>query len=435
MKSIYRTLSLLVCVAVFAFLLIRPGMEGDSQMLVDGSYKGLQCLRDGVWSHCPNVGQFTVFQYLPSWAMEVFGAQKGFVIHVLAYLSLLSGLLCFREMYFGLSSRGRAVQWTGLLILVGSYWMRYLNLSFAELLASFVTLGFVSSFLREKNFWITGLFLFAATLSKDTAFPFLLLLLISTCFFGSFSRRGKACLKLLPFMATGILCNFAFNFFRFGSILNYAYLSPEMIVHDPHYEISFFFGQWFSQSGGLWLFWPSFTLLMGSLFWILFQVKRLPRKIPALSVIAILLGLTVGFSKWYCPLGAYSWGARFFVPWGPALSFLVLWIYSDEIKILLAKICKTPLRFWIITGVLTVLAFPQFAFLFRMSLIGKVIEPDSCLGLTGLAFENCKEWQPWPWGIVSFYNLFPRIDLFLLAAFMSTWVTSICLKIRSQTLT
>jgi hypothetical protein len=165
-----------------------------------------------------------------------------------------------------------------------------------------------------------------------------------------------------------------------------------------------------------------------------FVVIRVPhrRKIPGLAVFMIFFGLTLGFSKWYSTLGGYCWGDRFFLPWIPGLSLFALWYYAEEFSGLLKAWVSRPVLFWVTALGLAIVTFPQYAFLLRQSLIGKVLDPPACAGLTGYAHENCKFWQPWPWGILEFYRPFPRPDLFLLAAFMSSWVIALCMKIRRE---
>src|SRR5689334_3251388 len=136
--KIYRALSVLGIFGILLFLTLRPGLEGDTQALVDGSFHGLSCMKVGQWIHCPEeVGPFTIFQYLPSWFLEIFGAGKSLVIHVLAYLSMVTGLVSFLVMFHTLNRKSRALAWTGILLLGSGFWLRYLNLSSGEMLASF----------------------------------------------------------------------------------------------------------------------------------------------------------------------------------------------------------------------------------------------------------------------------------------------------------
>jgi hypothetical protein len=418
------------------FLLFRPGTEQDTQQLVAGSSKALQCIRNGQWGHCPEADRFTIFQYIPCWIVELLGASEGFTIHILAYLSMCAAVLSFREMYMGLKGRSLAVAWSGVLVLGTGFWLRYANLSSNEMLASFVTLMFVSSYLRGKKIWISALFLYLATLTKDTAFPFLLAWTVVLVLCASepvriLQEKLKAGLFLVSAVILGVVTNLCFNFFRFGTWISEAYLNPNNIVHDGDTQISFFFAQWFSPTGGLLFFWGSFCCLVVLLSIVLTRIRGASRRTPGIMVILILFGTTLGFSKWYAPLGGYCWGARFFLPWLSGLAFYVLWSYSAEFEALLKAWSVRPILFWGISTGIAVFAFPQYVFLLRQSLIGKVLDVPACAGLRDYPFERCVFWPPFPWGILRFYEPFPRPDLFVLAVFMSTCVIWLCLKIKN----
>jgi hypothetical protein len=421
--KIYQALAFLTAFGVLLFLTLRPGLEGDSQALVEGSVKGLECMQRGQWIRCPEVvGPFAVFQYLPCWILEVFGASKELVIHSLAYLSMVTGVFGGWTMFKTLQKRGASLAWFGMLLMSGGYWMRYLNMSFGEMIASFFTLMFVISHVSGKSVWKTGAFLFAATLTKDTAFIFLLLWVWV---------MRKDAVKLSAAVVAGLLVSAAFNLFRYGTLINHGYTDDVFFVREIGYQISFFFAQWFSPAGGMLVFWPSFAILLGIVLYTIFRVHA-ARKVPGLLVFAILGGLTLGFSKWYAPLGGSCWGDRFLLPWIPGLSFYALWSYSDEFTRVIRSWAARPRLFWGVSVGLAVATFPQYAFLLRQSLIGKVMLPPSCSGLSGFAYENCRFWHVWPWGIMEFYTPLPRWDLFLLTVFMCSWVIAICLKMRSQ---
>jgi hypothetical protein len=438
LRSIYRILSVLAAFGVIAFLTLRPGLEGDTQALVDGAFNGFQCMTQGQWIHCPReVGPFTVFQYIPSFILEFFGASKSVVMHVLVYLSMGTGLFCIWETFKLLRARNVTVAWFGLLVISSGYWLRYLNLSSGEMLASFFTFMFISSYLSGKSIWRTGFFLFATTLTKDIAFVFLIFWVLSLGVAHQSGHKpdhkpehGKDTVKLLTAILLGVAGNSAFNLFRFGTLLTHGYEGPDMFIHDVSIQISYFFAQWISPAGGMIVFWPSFAVLLGMLLFFIVRVPNL-RKIPGFVIFAILTGLSLGLSKWYSPLGGYCWGARFFLPWIPGLAFYALWSYSDEITALLKSWVARPVLFWVLAVGLAAATFPQYAFLLRQSLIGKVMDPPGCVQLAGTAHENCRFWPAWPWGIFEFYSPLPRLDLFALAAFMSSWVVVICLKMRS----
>jgi len=435
-RAVYLALTAIALISIGCFLFFRPGMEGDTQALVNHSLRAIQCVRDGKWGQCPEAGPFTVLQYIPAWILELLGASKGVVLHFLAYLSMLTGVLSFFEIYRTLKSRGEALAWSGVLLLMTGFWIRYINLSSNEMLASFLILMAVTSVLRGKSLLTAGFYFWASALTKDMAAIFLIFWLGVTVIFVPDARLSwKNAAKLSGAVVLGLLCDIAFNLFRFGTVMNQGYLNPEFFIHDRALQTSFFFAQWFSPAGGLWIFWTSFGIVMMATAWILVGLslrRSWSRMIPALAVFSIFGALTFGFSKWYSPMGGYCWGVRFFLPWIPALSLYLFWVYAGEFKRLLSTCAARGMWFWSGSIVLAVTAFPQYQFLFRQSLIGRVLSPASCNGLTQWDYYNCVLWQRWPWGILSFYAPFPRIDLFLLSAFMASWVIMICLMIRKM---
>src|SRR5437660_529124 len=132
-----------------------------------------------------------------------------------------------------------------------------------------------------------ALFFVLASISKDTAFPFLFLLAIAAG-----ERRWKL---LIGSAAAGAAVTLLFNYLKFGSIFNQAYLDPIFIVHSPAVQASFFLGIWFSPNGGVLFFWPAFFALLLIAGRTALRDRR--RSVPFAIAIAVLAGLTAGFSR------------------------------------------------------------------------------------------------------------------------------------------
>jgi hypothetical protein len=430
-RALYAALSVFALIAISCFLFFRPGMEGDTQALANHSLKALECVRAGKWGNCPEAGPFTILQYIPAWIIELLGGSKGVVLHFLAYLSMLTGVLSFFEIYRTLKARDESLAWVGVLLLMTGFWIRYINLSSNEMLSSFLILMAVTSVLRQRSLLTTAFYFWASSLTKDMAGIFLIFWMGVTVLFVSQARLSwKSAMKLSLAVVLGMLCNIGFNLFRFGTVMNQGYMNPEFFIHDLGLQTSFFLAQWFSPSGGLWIFWTSFCIGMALAALILFRVRSWSMRVPVLSVFVIFGALTLGFSKWYSPMGGYCWGVRFFLPWIPALSCYLFWVYDEEFKALLRVWVSRAAWFWAGGFVLAVTSFPQYQFLFRQSLIGRVLSPAACNGRAQWDYYNCVLWQPWPWGIVSFFAPYPRPDLFLLSTLLASWVVVVCLKIR-----
>src|SRR5205807_1521654 len=112
------------------------------------------------------------------------------------------------------------------------------------------------------------------------------------------AETGERRWKLLAgCAAAGAAETFLFNYAKFGSILNQAYLNPILIVHSRLTQASFFLGIWFSPNGGVLFFWPAFFALLVLAGWAAIQGGvHWPRVAPFAAVLVVLLGLTAGFS-------------------------------------------------------------------------------------------------------------------------------------------
>lgn len=425
MKTAYKIFSAILALAVVIFLAVRLGFEGDTQALIDHAYGAIDCWKSGVFPGCGSsrAGPFVIFQYIPSWFFIALGGGRELILRVLCFLSIAGFLGSLAVMYRGL--KDRSVAYTGILILLSGFNLRYVNLSFGEMAASFVTLGFVAGILCGWNlFWVSVLAFWTA-LTKDMAFPFQLLILGASFYLLPAKRDLRRVAVILAAIFVGATMNSAFNWFRYGSLVNVGYLNPQTLVSDPVLRWNYFFGIWFSPFGGVAIFWPSFMVLLIAL---LAFVKRKWK--PAAAVYVILLIQTAGFSKWYAPFGNIAWGERLMLPWIPALTFWILWFYAQDLRNGFRWLKKHPKVFWGGAIMLAIATFPQYAILLRHSLMGRVIAPASCGPRAADVY--CQLWQPLPWGIMEFYRPFPRPDLFVAAAFMSSWVVALSLKARDE---
>ena len=386
--------------AVLGFwLLARPSFEGDSQVLIQNAFDLRACLLEGRLSGCAEGGQFPLFQVIPAFILSLAGFGIGAVAHFLAYLSFGCSVSWYFIFKAGLKNRAPALLPAALLVLTSGFGLRYIDSTFGEPLAATLVLGMVGSALAGAAPPLTAALFAGAVITKDTAFPFAAFdLALALWLRGQKNEMARA--RELAWLAIGgalgVGADAAFNFFRFSSPLNLAYLRPEYFVHDPGIQRSFFAALWFSPNGGLAFFWTSFVCVALAATW----VAR-PR-IPVACIWLPLLGLTLGFSKWFAPLGWYAWGPRLLLPWLPAALLLFLYAAGPGLERALGRL--SGWRSWCLSIGLAATAFPHARVLLRYQWVNRLIEAPICsAGANPLACMSQKLWpSPFPiWGIYS----------------------------------
>ena len=418
------------CLGLSIFLLKRPGFEGDTLSLLEYVFAAKKCILQGQYVACPEVGAFPLFQFLPSLILALLGASVGLIVRVLAYGSFACFVLSFWIVFKALKKKSEALAWLGVLILSSGYYLRYSNLSFGEMGSAFFILLFIVNALLKRSTVSICIPLFIAGVTKEVAFIFLLPLAF-VCFYvnGGVKEAKK---KLPPTVITlllSVLCNSALNYFRYGTVKNSGYINPINFVSDLSMQLSYFFAIWFSPTGGVALYWTSGFMLLLAVFRLQFSLS-FSKKLPFLIVSLVLVALTLGFAKWYTPLGGYAWGSRLILPWLPGVFFLLLWTYSKELLGLLRCWSQNRYLMGTLAGVVCLSAFPQFAILFRHSLIGQVMDRTGCPSNPNyLAQMHCVFWPP-HWGIFHLFLPFPRFDLFCLQIFCCTVLLAMMTKIR-----
>jgi len=282
------------------------------------------------------------------------------------------------------SSRRSAIGFTAIMLSGPLLW--YARTTFGEVLAAFFTLGLVVACWEQAKSWKIFLWFLAAGISKDTIFPFLfaLALLSATVVrqrVGVWTVRPSRIGLVSAACATTILVNSTFNYLRFNSPLNLAYLDSAFIVPRWSTQLSFFLGLLFSPNGGLLFFWPAFILwlLLAGICGVkgaLRQVRDLAL-IPWVTIVAVLLGLALGLAKWFAPMGWICWGPRLLLPTLPALTYLVTAYYGTEMQLWLSRTLLRGRFAWLTGGTLGLVALPNFLVLFKPAIMWSLFSNDA----------------------------------------------------------
>jgi hypothetical protein len=336
-----RLLTTVPLAAVGAFLLwclLHPRYEGDTIAVVHGADAARACLADGPLTNCPGVSYFPLFQYLPAAALGALGAGDTTILRVLAAISTLCCaaiiLLAWRIVRRWAGAAAAAVV---VIALAAGPLIWYARSSFGELLAAFLMLLFAEAVLSRRGAFAIAATLWLATITKETAVPFLLVLGLLVLF-----ARGRVRMRavrpelagLLAGALLGFATNCLFNVFRYDSVWNE--YNVQSIFRVPGYgrRAQIAVAIWTAPNGGLLEFWP-LAVLLGALglAWALARGRAagVPRW-PALVLLAVLAWLTAGFASWYSPFGWYAWGPRLELVWIPLLLVLATVLYPQAAR-------------------------------------------------------------------------------------------------------
>jgi hypothetical protein len=344
--------------------------------------------------------QFPLLQQIPATFLKLLGLSDAAVVRWLAVLSLaaFAGLLLHA---WTIRRESRQAACLLAVVLVSGPLLWYARSSFGEMLAAFFTLSFAAR-CRERSpgarILVDGIL---AGISKETAFPFLLIL-GCTASFGDAERwkNREFVSSRIRIIAIAVLvavaANATFNQLRFGTVLNVTLMNPLFRVSSLSDQASFFLGHWLSPNGGVLLFWPSYGLLFAlaavagarSYRRASGRAGRLAAVLPLAGVSLASLGLTLGLSRWAFPIGWICWGPRFFVPWVPAFAYVLVTAYSRPMEELLARLGRPRWKAWTLASALALSSAPQFAVLFKTGILDELARPDAEFPKVGVIQED-----------------------------------------------
>ena len=409
--------ALTVLVRLGMFVVYEPYYEGDTQLLVKGHLNAIRrCLSEGRFPGCPDPGDFPLVQNIPGLFFSYAGFSSDDILHALAYLSFISFLGSVVLIFWVLKRRASLMAAaTGVLVIITSPLLWYSHSTFGEMLSAFLILAFTVASLWRPYKWIHVLLLAAAGSTKEVALPFLLLIGI-ICLAPEIVTDWRKVRKSIAWLAFGGILSLAitlgFNYFRFRTFTNPSYVSePLFIVPSLRLQSSFFLGMWLSPNGGLLFVWPSFIFLYFSIFLVvvlgrmrngqLLKRESLIAYLPLFGISILLLFLTLGFSRWYTPLGGFAWGPRYLLPWIPAATLLLIYFYRSELAFALSWSLTKPARFLLSYAVLMLAAIPQFAILFDSSVMARIFSYPECPRVPVIQegvdyYYQCLQTQIWP---------------------------------------
>jgi hypothetical protein len=330
-------------------------VPSDTAKLVAGASNALDCLDRGQFTNCAGAMYFPLLQYLPAIVFQAFGTGQA-VARWLAVLNLFTFLVILWWAWRSLERwSGARVACLFVCLIASGPLLAHARTSYSETLGVLVTLGLVIRAQENAGRWSIFGWMFFAGISKETAAPFLVGLALLASWLGSArleSPRKRAWIPIVLGAVAAVAVNMGFNYFRFGVPWNRHMLQDLYFVKEIGDHLSFSLGIWLSPNGGVLFFWPIFFLLC--LVAGVFALRgawsgqtwrtRLAALAPAAGVAAVLGGLTLGFGRWFAPLGWESWGPRLMFPWLPAAGYLLVLAYGKPLGDALAALGR---RWWL----------------------------------------------------------------------------------------
>ena len=330
----------ILCGVVAILATTSPYVPIDTQKLVAGAFRLPGCVLSGgdgcrARSGFPPLGPYPLLQYLFAVPFRLIGLSQGAAIRFLGLVSACAFALTI-AVSVRVAQRRAAPGWGRLIagVIITGPLLWYAHATFGEMLATTAIVVAVAAALLRASPAMVFLTTWAAGLVKETAPPFVVLI-VGCAIFVSFDRdrRRAAWFALLAGAAAAVTTGAAFNLLRFGTVLNTYYLSPSFRVPGLSRKLNFALAMWVSPNAGVLFFWLSGILLLTLLLAMCLRnpgIRTKPSRsmLAALVLIATLVAMTGGFAAYYDPFGWVSWGPRFLIPW--------------ILPVLLTAICALP---------------------------------------------------------------------------------------------
>jgi hypothetical protein len=371
---------------------------GDTYEVVEFTRAALTCLAKGQWTGCREAGRFALLQHIPAAAWVTMGYTTGHVMRFLGELNLLSLwiLIIATAAFFG---RRRMLETLlFVLLIVTSPLLVYARSSFGEMIAAVLASLFCLSVMTRQHWWVTaGLGLLVGA-TKDIAAPFVALLGLAALGPTLVLEPGRLRLQVVGVVAAGvvaILPNAAFNYFRFGTVFNNAYLSMLPAPSLPT-SGSYLLALLVAPNFGMLFFWPTLCAFVGTLAVTLWR-RHQPRPLasfrslapwfPFLAAVGVIIGLSLGLSRTGYATAGFSWPPRYLLPWCPAVLLILLHHYGAATRDMLAGVVSRPVFIGAI-ALICVGGLPNLAVNFR---------PHRLSAVSNLPFEPGCPRLNWPW--------------------------------------
>ena len=384
--------SIVAVAGAFVFLvavwIALPWTSGDTPFVLDGSNAFLTCLSNHDYSACgytgklnywglmTPVGDWPLLQHVPDLiAIGLGGDGHAARARILELLSVAGVVASVVLAWVVLSRAGqRAWFWAFMIVLLSSPLLWYARTTAAEALATGLLVCFVAATLLPAHPVVVGLAAVGATWTKETSYPFIAALGVLGLVLAA-RRTGTRIRPHLVWgaagLAVGILAASLFNVVRYGKVVSPNFFESELHTPGLARRFEYAVGVLVSPSGGMFVFWPAASVLVLSACLLAFPGRKRGVDVrPALVLLVVILGLTLGFASWWTPFGWSAIGPRLALPWGLPLVLLAVMAYGWELRPLVVRLLAAPWRLLLVFAVVLAFTLPNIGTTWRPNATG-----------------------------------------------------------------
>ena len=375
----------------FAFLVVvwiaLPWVSGDTPFVLDGSNAFLTCLHNHDYSACgytgklnywglmTSVGDWPLLQHIPDLISIGLGADGHAARTRILELVSVTGVVASVVLAWIVLSRAgqRAWFWAFMLVVLSSPLVWYARTTAAEALATGLLVCFVAATVLPAHPVLVGLAAVGASWTKETSYPFIAALGVLGLVLAA--RRTGIRIRLHLIwgtigLAVGILTASLFNVVRYGKVISPNFFESELHTPGVARKLEYAVGVLVSPSGGMFVFWPAASVLVLAACLLALWRRREVDVWPAVVLLLVILGLTIGFASWWTPFGWSAIGPRLALPWGLPLVLLALVAYGSALRPHVARLLASPWRLLLVFGVVLAFTLPNIGTTWRPNATG-----------------------------------------------------------------
>jgi hypothetical protein len=422
-----RTLAVtapLVAVAIsFVFLvavwIALPWVAGDTPFVLDGSNAFLTCLSHHDFSGCgytgklnywglmSPIGDWPLLQHVPDLISIGVGADghpaRTRILELLSVAGVVGSVILARLV---LSRVGQPAWFWGFLVVVlSSPFLWYARTTAGEALATGLLVCLVAATVLPAPPVVVGLAVLGACWTKETSYPFVLALGL----LGLVLARRRTGTPIRPHLLWGaagmvvaIVLASLFNVVRFGRVVNPNFFESELHTPGIARKLEYALAVVVSPSGGMLVFWPAAALLVATAC-VLPLILRSGGDVdarPALVLVLVILGLTLGFAAWWTPFGWSAYGPRLALPWGLPLVLIALVAYGEALGHLVGRALVPLWRLLLVSVAVLAFTLPHIGTMWRPNATGRFFlqqqPPCDAPWRGGVAkWNKCQHEQMW----------------------------------------
>lgn len=383
--------SIVAVVGAFVFLVVvwtaLPWVSGDTPFVLDGSNAFLTCLHNHDYSACgytgklnywglmTSVGDWPLLQHIPDLISIGLGADGHAARTRILELLSVAGVVASVVLAWVVLSRAgqRAWFWAFMLVVLSSPLLWYARTTAAEALATGLLVCFVAATLLPAHPVLVGLAAVGAAWTKETSYPFIAALGVV----GLMLAARRTGIRIRPHLiwgtaglAVGILAASWFNVVRYGKVISPNFFESELHTPGVARKLEYAVGVLVSPSGGMFVFWPAASVLVLAACLLALHRRNDVDVWPAVVLLLVILGLTIGFASWWTPFGWSAIGPRLALPWGLPLVLLALVAYGSALRPPVARLLASPWRLMLVFGVVLAFTLPNIGTTWRPNATG-----------------------------------------------------------------